>query len=297
GNRGMIKLIANPIAGRGRGREALPAAEEALRRQGLQFSTEVTSRPLEAMEIARRAAEEGCELVVALGGDGTSHEVANGLLSSGNSEVALGMIPIGNGNDFVESLDLPVTDLAAAVHRLRQGKVRVIDVGRVNDRYFINNAGTGFDARVAIEALKIPFFRGFLLYFLAIFRTLPSYEIPTITANLDDQVVSMPMTLIVATNGRQYGGGFLITPDAKMDDGLLDICYARGLGRLGILRLLPEVMRGTHVDKEPVTMAKAKRVILDSPDPLPVHADGEIIYTDAHHLEIEIIPRRLRVIT
>ncbi len=293
----MIKLIANPIAGRGRGREVLPTAEEALRRQGLQVAIEVTTRPLEAMEIARRAAEEGCELVVALGGDGTSHEVANGLLSSGNSQVALGMIPVGNGNDFVESLDLPVADLAAAVHRLRRGKVRVIDVGRINDRYFINNAGTGFDARVAIQALKIPFFRGFLLYFLAIFRTLPSYEIPTITANLDGQVASMPMTLIVATNGRQYGGGFLITPDAKMDDGLLDICYARGLGRLGILRLLPELMRGTHVDKEPVTMARAKRVILDSPDPLPVHADGEIIYTDAHHLEIEIIPHRLRVIT
>ncbi len=293
----MIKLIANPIAGRGRGRKALPAAEEALRRQGLQFKTEVTSRPLEAMGIARQAAEEGCELVVALGGDGTSHEVANGLLSSGNSEVALGMIPIGTGNDFADMFNTP-TDLAQVALRIREGKTRLIDVGRVNDRYFVNVLGTGFDALVSIQALKIQHvLRGFPLYLAAVFITLKEYQIPHITVEFDGERLSMPMTMINVANGKREGGGFLIAPDAKNDDGVFDICLARGLGRLGILRLLPEVIKGTHVDKEPVTMAKAKRVILDSPDPLPVHADGEIIYTNAHHLEIEIIPRRLRVIT
>jgi len=293
----MIKLIANPIAGRGRGRKALPAAEEALRRQGLQFKTEVTSRPLEAMEIARQAAEEGCELVVALGGDGTSHEVANGLLSSGNSEVVLGMIPIGTGNDFADMFNTP-TDLAQVALRIREGKTRLIDVGRVNDRYFVNVLGTGFDALVSIQALKIQHvLRGFPLYLAAVFITLKEYQIPHITVEFDGERLSMPMTMINVANGKREGGGFLIAPDAQNDDGVFDICLARGLGRLGILRLLPEVIKGTHVDKEPVTMAKAKRVILDSPDPLPVHADGEIIYTNAHHLEIEIIPRRLRVIT
>lgn len=293
----MIKLIANPIAGRGRGRKVLPAAEEALRHQGLQFKTEVTSRPLEAMEIARRAAEEGCELVVALGGDGTSHEVANGLLSSGNSEVALGMIPIGTGNDFADMFDTP-TDLAQVALRIREGKTRLIDVGRINDRYFVNIVGVGFDALVSIQALKIQHvLRGFPLYLAAVFITLKEYQIPHITVEFDGERLSMPMTMINVANGKREGGGFLIAPDAQNDDGIFDICLARGLGRLGILRLLPEVIKGTHVDKEPVTMAKAKRVILDSPDPLPVHADGEIIYTEAHHLEIEIIPRRLRVIT
>lgn len=293
----MIKLIANPIAGRGRGRKVLPAAEEALRHQGLQFKTEVTSRPLEAMEIARRAAEEGCELVVALGGDGTSHEVANGLLSSGNSEVALGMIPIGTGNDFADMFDTP-TDLAQVALRIREGKTRLIDVGRINDRYFVNIVGVGFDALVSIQALKIQHvLRGFPLYLAAVFITLKEYQIPHITVEFDGERLSMPMTMINVANGKREGGGFLIAPDAQNDDGIFDICLARGLGRLGILRLLPEVIKGTHVDKEPVTMAKAKRVVLDSPDPLPVHADGEIIYTEAHHLEIEIIPRRLRVIT
>ncbi|MFQ6001333.1 MAG: diacylglycerol/lipid kinase family protein [Anaerolineae bacterium] len=292
----MIKLIANPIAGRGRGGESLLAAEEALRRQGLQFATEVTSRPLEAMEIARRAAEKGCELVVALGGDGTSHEVANGLLSSSNSEVALGLIPIGTGNDFASMFDTP-TDLEAVARRLGEGKTRLIDVGRVGDRYFVNALGIGFDALASAEALKIQhFLSGMPLYLVAVLMTLREYKIPHITVEFDGQRLSMPMTMLVIANGKREGGGFLIAPDAENDDGLFDICLARGLGRLGILRLLPEVMRGTHVDKEPVTMARATRVILDSPDPLPVHADGEIIYTDAHHLEIEIIPRRLRVI-
>lgn len=293
----MIKLIANPIAGRGRGREALPAVEEALRRQGLQFTTEVTSRPLEAMEIARRAAEEGCELVVALGGDGTSHEVANGLLLSNNPDVIMGMVPIGTGNDFAGMFDTP-TDLDQVVRRLQEGKTRLIDIGRVNDRYFVNVVGVGFDALASIESLKIQsLLSGLPLYLLAVLRTLRHYEVPHITAALDGEKISMTMTMFCVANGKREGGGFLIAPDAENDDGIFDICLARGLGRLGILRLLPEVMRGTHVDKEPVTMARAKRVILDSPDPLPVHADGEIIYTDAHHLEIEIIPHRLRVIT
>jgi len=293
----MIKLIANPIAGRGRGRKALLAAEEALCRQGLQFATEITSKPLEAMEIARQAAEEGCKLVVAMGGDGTSHEVANGLLSSGNSEVSLGIIPIGTGNDFASMFDTP-TDLEAVARRLREGKTRPIDIGRVGDRYFVNVLGIGFSALAAVESLKIQhLLSGLPLYLVAVLMTLREYEIPHITVEFDGQRLSMPMTMVEVANGKWEGGGFFIAPDAENDDGLFDICLARGLGRLGILRLLPEVIKGTHVDKEPVTMARAKRVIVDSPDPLPVHADGEIIYTDAHHLEIEIIPRRLRVIT
>jgi len=293
----MIKLIANPMAGRGRGGKILPQVQEALNRAGLEFSEAVTTKPLEAIDLARQAAEEGYQLVVALGGDGTSHEVANGLLLSGNSEVALGMVPIGTGNDFASMFDTP-TDPAQVARRLREGKTRLIDIGRVGDRYFVNALGIGFDALAAVEALKIQhLLSGMPLYLAAVLITLREYEIPHITVEFDGQRLSMPMTMLVVANGKREGGGFLIAPDAENDDGIFDICLARGLGRLGILRLLPEVMRGTHVDKEPVTMAKAKRVVLDSPDPLPVHADGEILYTVAHHLEIEIIPRRLRVIT
>jgi len=293
----MIKLIANPIAGRGRGSKVLPQVREALKRAGLEFSEVLTTKPLEATDLAHQAAEEGYQLVVAMGGDGTSHEVANGLLSSGNSEVALGLIPIGTGNDFAGMFDTP-TDLDQVARRLREGKTRLIDVGRVNDRYFVNVLGVGFDALASVEALKIQhFLSGLPLYLVAVLITLREYKIPHITVEFDGEHLSMPMTMLCVANGKREGGGFLIAPDAQNDDGIFDICLARGLGRLGILRLLPEVIKGTHVDKEPVTMAKAKRVILDSPDPLPVHADGEIIYTDTHHLEIEIIPRRLQVIT
>jgi len=293
----MIKLIANPIAGRGKGGKVLPQVREALSRAGLEFSEALTTKPLEAIDLARQAAEEGYKLVVAMGGDGTSHEVANGLLSSTNSEVALGLIPIGTGNDFAGMFNTP-TDLTQVARRLCEGKTSLIDVGRVNDRYFVNVVGVGFDALASIESLKIQsLLSGLPLYLLAVLITLRQYEVPHITADLDGEKVSMTMTMLCVANGKREGGGFLIAPDAENDDGLFDICLARGLGRLGILRLLPEVIKGTHVDKEPVTMARAKRVIVDSPDPLPVHADGEIIYTDAHHLEIEIIPRRLRVIT
>lgn len=293
----MIKLIANPTAGRGRGGRILPQVQEALNRTGLEFSQALTTKPLEAIDLARQAAEEGYPLVVALGGDGTSNEVANGLLSSSNSEVALGMIPIGTGNDFASMFDTP-TDLEAVAGRLQEGETRLIDVGWVNDRYFVNALGIGFDALASVEALKIQhFLSGMPLYLVAVLITLREYKIPHITVEFDGERLSMPMTMLCVANGKREGGGFLIAPDAKNDDGVFELLIAKGLGRLGILRLLPEVMRGTHVDKEPVTMAKAKRMTLDSPDPLPVHADGEIIYTDAHHLEIEIIPRRLPVIT
>ncbi|MFQ6057405.1 MAG: diacylglycerol/lipid kinase family protein [Anaerolineae bacterium] len=292
------KIIVNPWAGRGAGEKLLPTIEDTLRRLEVDFDVDRTTRPTEATDLTRRALAAGYETIVAVGGDGLVHEMVNGLFMETGGEVAgtLGIIPIGSGNDFIKMLDIP-TDLVAACYNIVQGKTRLVDAGRINDRYFANSVGTGFDALVAIEAQKIRWLTGLPLYLLAVFRTLAlTYRTPQATIELDGETISQTITMIAIMNGRCYGGGFWITPDAENDDGLFDLAIARGLSRPGILRLLPEVMRGTHTDKEPVTMARARRVVIHLAEPLPVHADGEIIYTEARHLELEVLPRRLRVI-
>lgn len=292
------KLIVNPTAGRGAGEKTLPIVRNTLQRLGVEFDVALTTRPAEATDLARQALAEGYEILVAVGGDGVMHEIANGMLMETGGEVAgtLGIIPIGSGNDFVKMLDIP-TDLVAACYHLVEGKTRLVDAGHINDRYFVNSTGTGFDGLVTIEAQKIRWLTGLPLYLLAVFRTLAlTYRTPQAIIELDGETISQTITMVAVMNGRCYGGGFWITPDAENDDGLLDLAIARGLGRLEILRLLPDVMKGTHTDKEPVTMAQARRVVIHLAEPLPVHADGEIIYAEARHLELEILPQRLRVI-
>jgi diacylglycerol kinase (ATP) len=293
-----VKLVVNPWAGRGAVGHLWPAIQEVLSRLGVQFDATQTSRPLEALEIARRAVLDGHDTVVAVGGDGTVNEVVNGLVRAAGEGVAgtLGVIPLGSGNDFIKVLELP-TELNAACRRLVEGQPRLIDVGRVNDRYFVNGVGFGFDAKVAVESGRITRLTGLPLYLVAVLRTLLyNYSTPRATIRLDERVIDQTITMCWVGNGRCSGGGFWLTPDAHPDDGLFDIVIARGLSRLGILRLLPEVMKGTHVDKEPVTMARARRLVVDLDEPVPVHAEGEIIYPAAQHLEFEVLPGKLKVI-
>lgn len=294
--RRILKLIVNPAAGRGEVERRMPLLREILQREGLEFEEARSKAPWEAVGLAQKAAEEGYPIVVAVGGDGTVHEVGNGILQAGKESTAMGILPTGTGSDFAYALGIP-TDLQQACRILRDGETRAVDVGWiVGERYFLNGVGIGFDARVAIESRKIKRLRGFLVYLVAVFRILMDYHIPRVKIDLDGQKIEQTITLTAVANGRRYGGGFLLAPDARVNDGLFEVCIGRGLGRLGILRLIPEVMKGTHIDKEPITMARARRVVIESEDPLPVHADGEIVATDAHRLEMEVHPGRLQVI-
>ncbi len=293
-----IKVIANPCAGRGSVGTRLARIEEILQEQGTAYDLVRTTRPGEATELARQARVEGYETVVAVGGDGTVHEIVNGLLQAAGDSVAgtLGIIPLGSGNDFVKVFDIP-TNLVAACRYLLHGKVRLVDVGRLDDVFFVNSAGTGFDAMVALESRKIKRLTGLPRYLVAVLRTLLlKYRTPAATVTLDGQVIRQRITLTSIGLGRCAGGGFWLTPDAICDDGLFDVAIARDLGRLAILALVPHVMRGTHVDKEPVTMARARHVLVELAEPLPVYADGEIIYEATQRLELEVLPGRLRVI-
>jgi YegS/Rv2252/BmrU family lipid kinase len=302
-------VILNPAAARGRVARGWARAQAAFDAAGARYEVVRTPGPGEAAEIAERAVREGWAAVVAAGGDGTVHEVVNGLVraSGDRPTVPLGIVPLGSGNDFAWLAGVPRAP-AAAVRRLLAAAPRAVDVGRVRGRgllpsplgaeqLFTNGVGVGFDARVAIAARRVRRLRGMAIYAWALLGVLRTHRTPRIRVEIDGvEVADRPLTLVTICNGGRHGGGFRICPDARIDDGRLDVCIAEALSRAGLLRLVPEVMRGTHVGRREVEIRPALRVHLTSDDALAVHADGEILAEAAYELEIEILPGRLTLL-
>lgn len=184
-----IKVIVNPTAGRGRGRGVVQPIERGLSELGVPFSLEMTSRPGEAVHLARQARDAGFATVVAAGGDGTVHEVVNGLAQAADAAGVdvvgrLGVLPIGSGNDMAAMSGVPLR-LMDALQRLVAPQVRRIDLGRINDRYFDNSVGVGFEAQVTVESHKIRRLRGVLIYLSAVLRALGSYPAPPMRVQWD----------------------------------------------------------------------------------------------------------------
>lgn len=295
-----IKVILNPYAGRWLASRSRGGIEQTLQSLNIPFSLDVTPKPGAAIDMARQASLDGYQVVVAAGGDGTVSEVVNGLAQAADAAGKptagiLGVLPVGSANDMAEIAGVPGQVLAAC-QAIKRRRTRHLDLGIVNGRYFDNNVGAGFEAQVTIESRKIKRLRGTLLYLIAVFRALSHYPSPTIRVTWDGGEMQRPTLMVSVGNGRRTGGGFFVTPDAIQDDGLLDLGLAKALPRLQILQLLPKVMRGTHRNDPAVMLTRCTRLTLESDYQLPVHADGEIIYTDAKRLEISIQPKRLEMI-
>ena len=309
-------VILNPVSGNGHAGKLWPQIENALRSGGLVFDVARTTAPRTGVALAEQAKQNGFETLIAVGGDGTTNEVANGMLraSGGTATGILGVIPVGSGNDFTKMLAGPPRPGSSAppdwhtyVKQILAAATRWVDVGRVNadhpapgfdatGHYYLNGLDTGFGALVAMHAHEIPLLQGFPMYLAAVFKTLLKYSVPHVKITVDQSTLEQTSTMIAVSNGRCIGGGFWIAPTALNDDGLLDVMIARGLGRIGILSLLPKVMKGTHPGDSRVAFRQGVRVTLESPDPLVIETDGEIPFVDAHRIEIELLPKRLRVI-
>jgi len=288
-------VILNPVAGRGRVRREWPRMAEALRAAGVGFDLVETKAPGEAVDIAQRAALE-YDAVIAAGGDGTVHEVANGLLRAGGG-AALGVLPLGSGDDFVKML--PARD---AVARIVVPEVRALDAGRIRagdaERFFANGMDIGFGAHASRNVRNVPaLFTGLGAYLGALALTLVRYPKLEVRLQLDGGApVAQTTAMTAVMNGRAFGGSFHVCPEARVDDGELDLLIADGVGRWEILGLVPRIMRGTHVGDPRLKLARARRVLIESEAPLLVEADGEIVFEDARRLEVEILPGALRVL-
>lgn len=267
----------------------------ALHGAGLAFDIVETRAPGEAVGLAERAAREYAAIVAA-GGDGTVHEVANGLMRAG-TRAALGVLPLGSGDDFAKML-AP----GDAVERLARRSVRALDVGRMCSdgvtRWFANGMDIGFGAHAARNVQRVPgLFTGLGAYLGALVLTLLDFPRLQVRLQLDDEPASTQSTTMTAVmNGRCFGGSFQVCPEARADDGLLDLLIAQGVGRLEILSLVPRIMRGTHAGDPRLRLTRARRVLVESDGPLLVEADGEIVFEDARRLEIEVLPGALGVL-
>jgi YegS/Rv2252/BmrU family lipid kinase len=207
-----------------------------------------------------------------VGGDGTIQEVVPSLLGT---ETAVGVVPAGTGNDFSRTHHIP-RDPHGALQLALRAPQRRFDVGFVNGRPFVNVAGVGFDAEVAAWCKhRTRVLSGPAIYVAGIFRHLFSYSPQVINFTLDGEPFSERCLLLAVGNGRFYGGGMKMCPDAVPDDGVFDVCVGGNLGKLETLRLLPLVFSGRHVERPKVRTFHAKEVRVSSPASLSIHADGE----------------------
>jgi diacylglycerol kinase (ATP) len=302
------KIIVNPVSGRGDGARSEPRIDELLHAGGLDFDLVRTKGPGDAMQLARSAAVAGYDVVVAVGGDGTSNEVLNGLMEARDAgsarEVCLGIIAVGRGNDFAYGVGIP-PGVDTGCQLLVSDQRRMMDVGKVvgglypEGRYFGNGVGIGFDAVVGFEAQKLKRLSGFPSYIVATLMTVFLYfQAPVLHIEFDGQVLEQPSLLVSVMNGRRMGGGFLMAPLGDPSDGLLDLCIARQVSKAGVFALVPRFMKGTQATHPHITTARAKRVEVTAiAGTLPAHADGETLCTEGHRLLIELLPQQLQVIS
>jgi YegS/Rv2252/BmrU family lipid kinase len=302
--RRKVKIILNPMADM---RNAWRAAND-LRPQineygGADWSGTVF--PTHATLLARQAAESGYEMVIAMGGDGTVHEVVNGLMQAPEDQrPILGVVPVGSGNDFAHAIGVPMQSDHALAHALN-GEPSAVDVGVMTDEhgrkeYFDNTLGIGFDAVVTIRSHKLPLLRGFLMYLTAVIQTIIlNFDPAWMKMEIDGQALEQRNLLLAVCNGPREGGGFLIAPEARIDDGLLHYAMIRSVSRPMMFRLLPEVMKGTHGRFDAVTIGTCKRLSVTADRPMYVHADGEIYTSFGSNLRsvsFEILPGALKVV-
>lgn len=299
------KLIINPNADLGRAwrwaSDLRPIVEEF---GGADWSG--TVYPTHATELARQAGEEGYELIVAVGGDGTVHEVINGLMEfPADRRPRLGVVPMGSGNDFAHNNGIDSRS-EIAMRQVFTGHARKIDLGLIEDEhgrreYWDNTLGIGFDATVTIRSHRLPLLRGFLMYLTAVIQTIMlNHDAYRMQIETDQESLDEELLMIVLCNGAREGGGFAVAPEAQSDDGWFNYAAIRRVSRPMMFRLIPEVMNGTHARFPQVLMGKFRQLKLKSNGPLHIHLDGEIFAgfgTDVRQLSVEILPGAIEVVT
>jgi diacylglycerol kinase (ATP) len=265
-----IALVVNPTSGKGRGAAVRAVVEERLRAGGAHVRTIVGDSGEHARDLSHAAVLEGVDALVALGGDGMVHLA---LQAVAGTETPLGIVPAGTGNDLANSLSIPADPVAAAA-LVVAGSRRWIDAVRVGERWFGCVLGAGFDSVVNERANRLRWPRGPARYNVAIAVELPRFRALPFVLTLDGERWETDAMLVAVGNAQSYGAGIRITPDAVLDDGLLDVCVLAPVSKLDFVRTLPKARTGAHVTHPAVTIRRAKTVTLESPG-VVAYADGE----------------------
>jgi diacylglycerol kinase (ATP) len=302
------RIIANPNAAGGRAARVIPVLRHALDTAGMPYTLQLSERQGHAVDLARQAAIDEVHQVVVLGGDGTFHEVVNGLLSSGTSgrcSQRLALCPVGTGNDFHRMVRAPRAprDIPAL---LRSGTPRSFEVGRVSwetgTAYFVNLLGVGVDVEVLRRRSRFHRLPGLLQYGAALLSATSRFRHVPLRIGLEGEGGSSTLDAralaALVTVGPSVAGGLILSPDARPDDGSLDLLLIEDLGLLGVVRHLPKVLRGTHGSVPQITMSQFRhgRIQSSTDDPLHFELDGELMTDTSPWLEIEVIPDCIQVL-
>jgi diacylglycerol kinase (ATP) len=290
-------LIVNPTAGNGHAGRVAGEALEAARSAWGAIDRVDTTAPGDATGIATRAAEQGAERVVVLGGDGTLHEAVNGVLRARvDPRPPIAILPAGTGNDYAKMAGTVGLSPARAVERLRHAAVRRFDVGEAWGEYFINSVGIGFDAEVAREINRGNLGTGLPAYLRAVVKVIRRFQAVEVDIDGDGQRFHDRLLLLEIGIGPCVGGGFRLTPHARPDDGLFDICAIQYSSAIGVLLKLPLVMLGQHTRLRQVRSFQATRLSVVSPNgPLHAQFDGETREVSGR-MDIGIVPAALPVL-
>jgi diacylglycerol kinase (ATP) len=267
----QITLLVNPTSGHGRGARVGRAVAVLLSGAGLAVRQLAGRDVRESQDLAYEAVAQGTDALVVVGGDGMVHL---GLQAVGGTDVAFAVAPAGTGNDFARALGIPLRDPAAAAAIIVTGAERRIDLGRTASQWFGGVVAAGFDARVNDRANRMSWPRGRMRYNLAMLAELSVFRPVPYALELDGEAWQTSAMLVAAGNIPSYGGGMKVTPNAIMDDGLLDVMIVKPLSKTRFITVFPRVYTGSHVRLPVVEVRRAKRVHIDAPG-ITAYADGE----------------------
>ncbi len=294
-------FLVNPASGNGATGKRWPELAHRAAQLGLEGKTLFSQRPGELIELAERAAHDGADLVVAVGGDGTLNEVANGLVRAGTS-AELATIPLGTGMDFVRTYAIP-TQFDAAVRNALDGATRAIDVGRVSyrrwdgsngERYVANVGSVGMSAAVAQRANGMSkSLGGKATFFYALARVFFEWQNTVVSVELDDERREARMHDVIVANGQWHGGAMWLAPEAQPDDGFFDVVLIGDVTKRDFLTTAPKIYKGTYLAHPKVELLRSRTVTVDAREQLPIELDGEQVGTTP--VRFEIVPAALRV--
>ena len=295
------KVILNPYSNRWNSQKRWPETESALRAAGVDFDFVLSQKKGQLVELAEQAVYEKCSPVIVAGGDGSIGDAANGLMRAAQSTkgqlVPLGIMPTGSANDLAFALGLP-TDLKEAAKVIAAGKTRAMDLGKLNDHYFVNNSAAGLEPYVTIKHEKIHWIKGIVRYLVAAVQAI--LDKPEWQANVkwDDGEFNGKISLISIGNGRRTGG-FFMTPHADLFDGKLTLAFGYRGTRLGLFQALPRAFnedKGSYVEMEGMREVHATRISVHLDKPSPAHTDGELFPDWMQDFEYEILPKSLNIL-
>jgi YegS/Rv2252/BmrU family lipid kinase len=298
------KVIVNPVAGANKSTfRQWPHIQSLLRENGLSFDFQYTEGVGHASELARLAASDGYHFLVAVGGDGTINEVANGLLNSPDADATtLGVVSTGTGNDFIRSMGIP-RDYIKACKCVMGNHRSLIDVGLVEfkqngktaRRYFINGAGVGFDAEVTETSHRMPrLVNNTVPFVLSLLKTLPTYRNKDVQMSIDGRQEKRRVLSVIVSNGAYFGGGMRIAPEAELNDRHLDVLTIGDVGKAELLQVFPRVYKGTHITHPKVRMEKAEKITIECDRRILLQADGELLGEGP--VTFQIVPAALNVV-